>query len=182
MAYDKAVDSAVLDAGLTAIANAIREKGGTSDNLAFPQAMANAIAAIEAGGGGIVVPNALCEYAVITAAKNKVNLSINLENIDLSDITKTSYFMAIALDSLPYGTKGYIIACFQCSTVNNTDGSNVKKGFKFTGTASYPYVNMDSTLHITIEGSTVTWRTSDSTGYTVSGKSYLVVVVQEVIA
>ena len=51
MAYDKAVDSAVLDAGLTAIADAIREKGGTSDPIAF-DAMANAIAAIEAGGGG----------------------------------------------------------------------------------------------------------------------------------
>ena len=51
MAYDKAVDSAVLDAGLTAIANAIREKGGTSDPIAF-DAMANAIAAIKAGGGG----------------------------------------------------------------------------------------------------------------------------------
>lgn len=52
MAYDKVVDSSVLDAGLKAIADAIREKGGTSDNLAFPQAMAEAIAAIEAGGGG----------------------------------------------------------------------------------------------------------------------------------
>lgn len=51
MAYDKVVDSSVLDAGLKQIADAIREKGGTSDNLAFPQAMAEAIAAIEAGGG-----------------------------------------------------------------------------------------------------------------------------------
>lgn len=55
MAYDKVVDSSVLDAGLKQIANAIREKGGTSDNLAFPQAMADAIAAIEAGGGGIEI-------------------------------------------------------------------------------------------------------------------------------
>lgn len=51
MAYDKVVDSAVLDAGLKQIADAIREKGGTADSLAFPQAMADAIAAIEAGGG-----------------------------------------------------------------------------------------------------------------------------------
>lgn len=51
MAYDKLCDSAVLDAGLKAIADAIREKGGTSDNLAFPTAMAEAIAAIEVGGG-----------------------------------------------------------------------------------------------------------------------------------
>lgn len=52
MAYDKVVDSAVLDAGLKAIADAIREKGGTSDNLDFPTAMAEAIAAIESGVGG----------------------------------------------------------------------------------------------------------------------------------
>lgn len=53
MAYDKVVDSSVLNAGLKAIADAIREKGGTSDNLAFPTAMAEAIAAIEAGGGNV---------------------------------------------------------------------------------------------------------------------------------
>lgn len=55
MAIDKAVDSAVLEAGLTIIANAIREKGGTSDTLAFPDAMAEAIAAIEAVGGDSIV-------------------------------------------------------------------------------------------------------------------------------
>ena len=51
MAYDKVVDSAILDAGLKQIADAIREKGGTSDNLAFPAGFAEAIAAIESGGG-----------------------------------------------------------------------------------------------------------------------------------
>lgn len=53
MAFDKVVDSAVLDAGLKQIADAIREKGGTSDSLAFPAAMAEAIAAIQAGGSGV---------------------------------------------------------------------------------------------------------------------------------
>lgn len=52
MAYDKIVDSAALDAGLKQIADAIREKGGTSGSLAFPAAMTEAIAAIQAGGGG----------------------------------------------------------------------------------------------------------------------------------
>lgn len=51
MAFDKVVDSAVLESGLTSIANAIREKAGTSDALAFPAGFAEAIAAIEAGGG-----------------------------------------------------------------------------------------------------------------------------------
>ena len=52
MAIDKAVDSAALEAGLRQIADAIRAKGGTSAQLAFPAAMAEAIAAIESGGGG----------------------------------------------------------------------------------------------------------------------------------
>lgn len=53
MAFDKVVDSASLDAGLTQIANAIREKGGTSDQLSFPAGMLEAIAAIETGGSGV---------------------------------------------------------------------------------------------------------------------------------
>lgn len=51
MAIDKAVDSAALEANLTTIANAIREKAGTSDALAFPVGFADAIAGIETGGG-----------------------------------------------------------------------------------------------------------------------------------
>lgn len=53
MAFDKVVDSAVLESGLTSIANAIREKAGTSDALAFPAGFAEAIAAIESGGADL---------------------------------------------------------------------------------------------------------------------------------
>lgn len=59
MAIDKAVDSAVLDAGLLQIANAIREKAGTEGALAFPDGFVEALAA---GGGlkmtyGVITPN-----------------------------------------------------------------------------------------------------------------------------
>lgn len=72
MAFDKVVDSAVLEAGLTAIANAIREKGGTSGTLAFPDGMAEAIAAIEAGGtirveqGIVTFAEAMNGYTFVT--------------------------------------------------------------------------------------------------------------------
>lgn len=52
MAIDKAIDSAVLDANLTAVADAIRAKGGTTDPLSFPTGFVNAVAAIQTGGGG----------------------------------------------------------------------------------------------------------------------------------
>ena len=66
MAYDKVVDSAVLDEGLKQIADAIREKAGTTDALAFPQAMADAIAAIQ-GGGATIEPLTISENGTYTA-------------------------------------------------------------------------------------------------------------------
>ena len=52
MAVDKLVDSTQLDADLTSVANAIRTKGGTSAQLAFPAEFVQAIGDIETGGGG----------------------------------------------------------------------------------------------------------------------------------
>lgn len=69
MAYDKVVDSAVLDAGLKQIADAIREKGGTTDNLTFPTAMADAIAALSSGGGGLYTETVT--YAANTEVSRK---------------------------------------------------------------------------------------------------------------
>lgn len=50
MAIDKLVDSAQLDADLTSVANAIRTKGGTSAQLAFPSGFVQAIGDIPSGG------------------------------------------------------------------------------------------------------------------------------------
>ena len=52
MALDKLVDSTQLNTDLTAVADAIRTKGGTSASLAFPAGFVSAVQAIETGGGG----------------------------------------------------------------------------------------------------------------------------------
>lgn len=52
MALDKVIDSAALDAGMTAVADAIRAKAGTTEPLAWPDGFAAAISGIETGGGG----------------------------------------------------------------------------------------------------------------------------------
>lgn len=49
MAIDKAIDSSVLDANLTTVAQAIRAKGGTTQPLAFPAGFKSAIEDIETG-------------------------------------------------------------------------------------------------------------------------------------
>ena len=99
MAYDKVVDSAVLDAGLKQIADAIREKAGTTDALAFPQAMADAIAAIQSGGEELVIEDFTSFFADNTRLellgkidlsngvtfKNAFNNSTELETISMLD-------------------------------------------------------------------------------------------------
>ena len=52
MSVDKLVDSTQLDADLASVADAIRTKGGTSAQLAFPADFVQAIEDIETGGGG----------------------------------------------------------------------------------------------------------------------------------
>lgn len=49
MAVDKLVDSTQLDSDLTSVANAIRTKGGTSSQLAFPAGFVSAVQAIPTG-------------------------------------------------------------------------------------------------------------------------------------
>ena len=51
MAYDKVVDSGVLDSGLTSIANKIRSRSGGSNQLAFPAGFVSEIDNIPTGGG-----------------------------------------------------------------------------------------------------------------------------------
>ena len=53
MAYRK-----VNDTSLASVADAIREKGGTSDALVFPEGFVSAISAIQTGGGGGTAPSA----------------------------------------------------------------------------------------------------------------------------
>lgn len=55
MAVDKLVDSTQLDADLTSVAIAIRTKGGTSAQMAFPAGFVSAVEAIPTGGGGAVL-------------------------------------------------------------------------------------------------------------------------------
>lgn len=87
MALDKVVDSAVLDAGMTSVANAIRAKGGTTEPLAWPDGFKAAIEAIS-GGGGIQSANG--EYSI---TEDVASL-----NIDISDIGFVPDLVVVYLD------------------------------------------------------------------------------------
>ena len=92
MALDKVVDSAVLDAGMKSVADAIRAKAGTTDLLEWPDGFKAAVEGIQTGGGqafqcgtvvsadgtNLVVPctldNILIVRKYVTSTKNVVYL------------------------------------------------------------------------------------------------------------
>lgn len=108
MAYDKVVDSTVLNAGLTTIANAIREKGGTSETLDFPDGMAEAIAAIETGNlivalsGTFIITETSRQYYEVTfdtplSVRPKLVLCHSCNYNDASLYTPTFYGFQLAI-------------------------------------------------------------------------------------
>lgn len=68
MAVDKKVDSSQLDSNLKSVADAIRTKGGTSADLAFPDGFISAIQSIQTGAnyvkGSFTTPNTGSSYTL----------------------------------------------------------------------------------------------------------------------
>ena len=86
MSVDKLVDSTQLDADLTSVANAIRTKGGTSAQLAFPAGFVQAIGDIPSGGSDDGIP--ILKDVVF----------IDYDGTIVEQYTKAEF---LALDSLP---------------------------------------------------------------------------------
>ena len=61
----------VSDTNLTAVANAIRTKGGTSEQLEFPDGFVSAIGDIQTGGGVTVEALSVTENGTYTAPTGK---------------------------------------------------------------------------------------------------------------
>ena len=74
MALDKAVDSAQLNADLTAVADAIRTKGGTSAQLAFPDGFVSVVQAIQTGPELQIIVT-VTSGATVTATKGSLSVS-----------------------------------------------------------------------------------------------------------
>ncbi len=113
MAYDKVVDSSVLNAGLTNIANAIRAKGGTSGQFAFPDGFVSAVQAIEAGGGtgvvsGTITP-AASDVQTITHGLGKQPTGILIFQDNKSPSSKTEGVYAAFGDQNGQGGVAYIV-------------------------------------------------------------------------
>lgn len=86
MAIDKVVDSTKLNADLTTVANAIRTKGGTDAQLAFPEGFVSAVAAIE-GTPELKIVVTTGAGASVTATKDALSVSGTADSTGVCTLT-----------------------------------------------------------------------------------------------
>ncbi|MDO4527418.1 MAG: hypothetical protein Q4C03_01375 [bacterium] len=164
MAVDKLVDSTQLDADLTSVANAIRTKGGTSSDLAFPAGFVSAVQAIPTGGGGSGVsgtftPSSNLRSVTLTDCIGKTNIVI-YPKFNLSTVSTRAHWGAVII-----GGKTIL----QGST--NTSGN----GYVFVATMSAEtgaVSNPDTFSGTTGEVKIVASSNGNYGGYFLSGQTY----------
>ena len=105
MAFDKVVDSAALDAGMTLVADAIRSKGGTNAPILFPSGFAAAINALAIGGEnhGIVARD------IITATESMTIYEV-LNAVEVKCTYKNSLFLMGCYDDVTPDKGSYTLS------------------------------------------------------------------------
>lgn|GEM_PF-3308121 len=121
MAVDKLVDSTQLDTDLTAVANAIRTKGGTSVPLAFPSGFVSAVEAIETGGGGSAAVSVLNTLEITT--------DVRAVNIDTTPYNSYDFYFCIFDATLTASDWIYIVK----------DGTTASGGTYTDGSSIHPH-------------------------------------------
>lgn len=135
MALDKVVDSAALDADLTTVADAIRAKAGTTEELSFPDGMASAISAISSG---IEVKTASGSVTTSSSGKATINVGFKPDLLVLKVGTVNGYECNLTLaltekwttkpiDAVSWYGEDYLYECYvssigATSTVVYVDG------------------------------------------------------------
>ena len=88
MAVDKLVDSTQLDADLTSVANAIRTKGGTSAQLAFPSDFVSAVNAISTGGDPLEMARKIANGTITSYVDDSLTAIRSRAFSDCSNMTE----------------------------------------------------------------------------------------------
>lgn len=165
MAYDKLVDSAQLDADLTTVADAIRTKGGTEGQLAFPAGFVSAVQAIEAGGGEAPPTTAVAQFHVAASIPGNLgSLTIDFSGLQQYMSSTKTYAWSLVMwrGSQVATTASYVANSFcingRVSTGNTIDANDCRLTRTPSAALTAPYqLNVtDFKKSRTVAGTTVT--------------------------
>lgn len=161
MAEYVVIDKEQLESDLTVVANAIREKGGTSEALAFPNGMADAVRGIESGGSGFELANYLTTFsrafvATVFPSDTEINLYLTqIKGVDVDSSTvNMMYFISdakglksVKIKTLDNGRSVNTFAMFQnCKDLVLADFSEFKYEILNAGNMFYECQNLETVL------------------------------------
>lgn len=124
MAFDKVIDSATLDAGMTATANAIREKTGGIDPIVWDavNGFKAAVEGIEAGSGGEGFSDgnlSFSEHIVTVGEDNGVTNHVNLMSYFFSMVGEKSIFAYSLIGVADTYNQAIMGSGFNCEGIEN---------------------------------------------------------------
>lgn len=152
MAYDKVVDSADLDAGLTAVADAIREKTGKAESLVFPGGFVTAIAEIVTGGSSDSTMSGEVHDIPIGSDVNNGDQVLLNGNAFVAENYSKNGFMAILVNTDPPSASSGTMLSFIHGNVN----------FGSSNVAHYGcYANASGTMAVSV--SKISTKISETT-------------------
>lgn len=161
MAVDKLVDSTQLNSDLTSVANAIRTKGGTSAQLAFPTDFVSAINAISGGGGIPQGDYVSIGAALVTVGANSITKSTDLATylLTLANVGTPDMWAYFIVDApTPYNNLSYGSDINSSVNVSIIYGSSSRKFWRYNnGTiaskpegSSYDAVANEGTKYVVV--------------------------------
>lgn len=149
MAFDKIVDSAALDAGMSIVADAIRAKAGTTDPLAWPDGFKASVEGIQTGGGAVdFAPFSKIAWGTITPATDLSGmipasmfglesvLNIQFASIQIASDSPANtgnilYAYAYSVNKTGDGTFGSKVGIYQSKSSNGTGKILIEYGSNF---------------------------------------------------
>ena len=135
----------VSDTNLTAVANAIRTKGGTSEQLEFPDGFVSAIGDIQTGGGVTVEALSVTENGTYTAPTGKAYspVTVNVSGGGTDDLLLLEQGQLTTRTSTATSISNY--AFYDCSNLTSVSfptatsiGSNAFYGCSNLTSVSFP--------------------------------------------
>lgn len=163
MAVDRAIDSTAFDSKLTAVADAIRTAGGTTEPMSFPSGMVEAISVLKSGseaGGGTI------------SGRKFISGEITFSETPTSEIT-------ISHDSPGFYSRAFVFLASRSYAPADNVGALL---FACEGSGTYvnsrKYVSLLSSISATIDSMGYTYDTSftiksQSATKMLAGKTYI---------
>lgn len=130
MALDNVVDSAALDAGMTAVADAIRAKAGTIEPLAWPDGFKMAVDGIQSGSASGIY------MAKLTPSEDLASMAI-AHNLGTTDILLVACWAETLGDIVPATTASLAKFWTKTDIATQRGGGGFSPGYAWNTTNQY---------------------------------------------